>query len=154
MFASRVKSALDRKNPMYLIEYDRLCEKRRENIALSIEVDRLKKANVVLSSPASGERLDFKSAKDRKEFLENYKKWGVWYDLPDLGKKFYRYDFINGTSIIVEDSKTYYSFSTNKEPGDKQVYSVLDDEHMVFDSNGIGGISKAVEWMTRNRDSI
>lgn len=41
--------------------------------------------------------------KQRKEWLHNYEKWGVWLDVPALGMKYYRYDFGNGDYVIVTE---------------------------------------------------
>lgn len=44
-----------------------------------------------------------KNADQRKEWLRNYKKWGLWYTDEHIGARYYKYDFENGTRLIVEE---------------------------------------------------
>lgn len=39
----------------------------------------------------------------RKEWLRNYKAWGLWYTDNHTGVKYYKYDFTNGARLIVEE---------------------------------------------------
>ena len=39
----------------------------------------------------------------RKEWLRNYKSWGIWYEDKNTGIKYYKYDFANGARLIVEE---------------------------------------------------
>lgn len=39
----------------------------------------------------------------RKEWLRNYKSWGLWYEDKNVGIKYYKYDFANGARLIVEE---------------------------------------------------
>lgn len=39
----------------------------------------------------------------RKEWLKNYKAWGLWYTDNHTGVKYYKYDFENGACLIVEE---------------------------------------------------
>lgn len=39
----------------------------------------------------------------RKEWLRNYKAWGLWYTDNRTGVKYYKYDFENGARLIVEE---------------------------------------------------
>lgn len=39
----------------------------------------------------------------RKEWLRNYKSWGLWYEDKNVGVKYYKYDFANGARLIVEE---------------------------------------------------
>ncbi len=38
----------------------------------------------------------------RKEWLRNYKDWGLWYEDENIGAKYYKYDFANGARLIAE----------------------------------------------------
>ena len=44
-----------------------------------------------------------KNADQRKEWLRNYKEWGLWYTDEHIGARYYKYDFENGTRLIVEE---------------------------------------------------
>lgn len=39
----------------------------------------------------------------RKEWLRNYKSWGLWYTDNHTGVKYYKYDFENGARLIAEE---------------------------------------------------
>lgn len=39
----------------------------------------------------------------RKEWLRNYKSWGLWYEDKNIEVKYYKYDFENGARLIVEE---------------------------------------------------
>ena len=40
---------------------------------------------------------------ERKAWLRNYKLWGLWYEDKHIGVRYYKYDFENGTRLIVEE---------------------------------------------------
>ena len=44
-----------------------------------------------------------KNNDQRKEWLRNYKAWGLWYEDKNIGVKYYKYDFQNGARLIVEE---------------------------------------------------
>ena len=46
-----------------------------------------------------------KNNDQRKEWLRNYKSWGLWYADKHTGVKYYKYDFKNGARLIVEEYK-------------------------------------------------
>lgn len=43
-----------------------------------------------------------KNNDQRKEWLRNYKDWGIWYKDEHIGATFYKYEFENGACLIVE----------------------------------------------------
>lgn len=43
-----------------------------------------------------------KNNEQRKEWLKNYREWGIWYKDEHIGAAYYRYQFENGTTLIVE----------------------------------------------------
>lgn len=61
-----------------------------------------------------------KNNDQRKEWLRNYKSWGLWYEDKNVGIKYYKYDFANGARLIVEEYKkehlTENSWYVPKEP--------------------------------------
>lgn len=44
-----------------------------------------------------------KNNDQRKEWLRNYKVWGLWYEDKNIGVKYYKYDFENGACLIAEE---------------------------------------------------
>ena len=51
----------------------------------------------------SSQMVVLTNEKQRKEWLHDYQKWGVWMDVPALEMKYYRYDFGNGDYVIVTE---------------------------------------------------
>ena len=44
-----------------------------------------------------------KNNDQRKEWLRNYKAWGLWYEDKNTGVRYYKYDFENGARLIAEE---------------------------------------------------
>lgn len=44
----------------------------------------------------------FKNNDQRKEWLRNYKDWGLWYEDSHIGVKYYKYQFDNGAALVAE----------------------------------------------------
>lgn len=45
----------------------------------------------------------FKNNDQRKEWIRNYKEWGIWYKDEHIGTTYYRYQFENGATLIAEE---------------------------------------------------
>ena len=65
---------------------------------------------VDIPEPQQPELPIFRNNDQRKEWLRDYKAWGLWYEDENIGAKYYKYDFENGARLIAE---TYI------HPGDK-----------------------------------
>lgn len=63
-----------------------------------------------MPEPVQPELPNFKNNDQRKEWLHDYKVWGLWYEDKNIGARYYKYDFNNGARLIAE---TYI------HPGDK-----------------------------------
>ena len=46
---------------------------------------------------------EMKNNDQRKEWLRNYKDWGLWYTDEHIGVRYYKYDFANGARLIAEE---------------------------------------------------
>lgn len=44
----------------------------------------------------------FRNNDQRKEWLKNYKDWGLWYEDVHIGVKYYKYQFDNGAVLVAE----------------------------------------------------
>lgn len=53
--------------------------------------------------PEQPELPAMKNNDQRKEWLRNYKSWGLWYTDNHTGVSYYKYDFENGARLIVEE---------------------------------------------------
>lgn len=45
----------------------------------------------------------FRNNEERKDWLNNYAAWGLWYEDEHIGVKYYKYDFPDGTCLIVDE---------------------------------------------------
>nr|DAJ08212.1 MAG TPA: hypothetical protein [Caudoviricetes sp.] len=75
----------------------------------------------------------------RKEWLKNYKAWGLWYTDNHTGVKYYKYDFENGARLIVEEYE--------KEPLPENSWYVPEEPYYMHliggpEPNRKGGIPK------------
>lgn len=52
--------------------------------------------------PVQPEFPVLKNNDQRKEWLRDYKAWGLWYEDEHIGCKYYKYDFENGARLIAE----------------------------------------------------
>ena len=55
--------------------------------------------------------MKLKNQTERKEFLNNYKAWELFKEIPEIEVKLYRYVFPNGTVIIATE---YASFAYDR----------------------------------------
>lgn len=53
--------------------------------------------------PEQMELPDMKNNEQRKAFLENYRSWSVWFRVPNAQETYYRFDLLNGDSIVIRE---------------------------------------------------
>ena len=70
--------------------------------ALAAAVCDLENAETPAEEPVQPELPILKNNEQRKEWLRNYKEWGLWYEDKHIGAKYYKYDFQNGACLIAE----------------------------------------------------
>ena len=62
----------------------------------------------------------------RKEFLESYRNWLVWFEVEKADEIYYRYDLPDGSSIVVKEYKRWEDPNSwwvqNHRGGDSVVY--------------------------------
>lgn len=80
-----------------------------------------------------------KNNDQRKEWLKNYKAWGLWYTDNHTSVKYYKYDFENGARLIVEEYE--------KEPLPENSWYVPEEPYYMHliggpEPNRKGGIPK------------
>ena len=96
--------------------------------------------------------LDLLNEKARKEWLEKYRTWRVWLDIPELDMKLYRYDFRNGDALIVTTYCTYWKFAEVKLASEER-YCILSKDCPHYD---LAGISKSLvlDYLTKHRNEL
>ena len=70
--------------------------------ALTVHIQDMEKAQNQPAEPVQPEFPVLKNNEQRKEWLRNYKDWGLWYEDEHIGCKYYKYDFENGARLIAE----------------------------------------------------
>lgn len=53
--------------------------------------------------PEQPELPAFKNNDQRKEWLRNYRDWGLWYADDNIGARYFRYEFENGAVLVAEE---------------------------------------------------
>lgn len=97
--------------------------------------------------------LNLKNEKARKTWLDGFRSWGVWLEVPQVDKTFYRFDFANGAALIVEVGFEYWSFSSTPGAKERVAYAIIDDKHDKFDSKGIC-YTDVITWLTAHAKEI
>ena len=67
----------------------------------------------------------------RKEFAKNYKAWGIWLTVPELGQTYYRYDLPDGGRILAMEYQRINPYPASGE-GELQtitIYYLWDGEY-------------------------
>lgn len=98
---------------------------------------------------ASGE-INLRNKEERECWLNAFRKWGIWLDVPEVNKTFYRYEFKNGCAIVVEVGIEYWdAYSTERgKPHERVSYSIIDAEHISFNSQG-DSFTGVIQWLTK-----
>ena len=66
-----------------------------------------------------------KNVDQRKEWLKKYKEWGVWYRDDHIDVTYYKYDFPDGSRLVVAEYPQRISYWSNK-PEDECYYHLLE----------------------------
>lgn len=116
------------------------------------ELVRRESSKIADRKAATG-KVSLKNREERATWLNNYKSWGVWLDVPQVSKRYYRYNFINGAAVVVEESKEF--FSHNKTPLSTFVrYCIIDEDCPEFAEGHTGGGSGVIDWLTKHVKEI
>lgn len=97
-----------------------------------------------------------KNNEERKEWLENYQDWGLWYRDERLDVNYYKYDFEDGSRLVAAEYPKREGY-WNKEPRDehffhflkknKKKYASLDEVYDEKFRNETDSITSLVEFL-------
>ena len=97
-----------------------------------------------------------KNNEERKEWLENYQDWGLWYRDERLDVNYYKYDFEDGSRLVAAEYLKREGY-WNKEPRDehffhflkknKKKYASLDEVYDEKFRNETDSITSLVEFL-------
>lgn len=74
-----------------------------------------------------------KNDDQRKEFLNNYQRWPVWFEVPEAAETYYRYDLPDGDSIVVCEYHQYIPHLKNPEQTYERMYLLEQGYHYLAD---------------------
>ena len=72
-----------------------------------------------------------KNNDQRKEWLKNYKDWGLWYRDENIDVNYYKYDFSDGSRLVVAEYPRRRMYWKANEFEDEHHYHLL-DKHRKF----------------------
>ncbi|MFR2490632.1 MAG: hypothetical protein ACLS9B_08760 [Coprococcus comes] len=106
-------------------ELNMICDKGQKDPVLCIEVGQPQNMDAELveaamedERAAQPELPKLKNNDQRKEWLRNYKDWGLWYHDDRIDVNYYKYDFEDGSRLIVAEypkRKYYWNFGEVKD---------------------------------------
>ena len=102
-----------------------------------------------------GGALNLHNKEEREQWLRNFRSWGVWLEVPQVNKTFYRYNFKNGCAVIIEVGVEYWdAYSTERGKSHERItYSIIDNEHKKFNSQG-DSFTCVIQWLTKYAKEI
>lgn len=76
---------------------------RRQKLIVDALAGMLAEIDNEILEPVQTPLPEMKNNDQRKEWLNNYRSWGIWYKDEHTGATYYRYQFENGADLIVEE---------------------------------------------------
>lgn len=100
--------------------------------------------------------MQFKNKKEREEFLESYREWELWKEIPEIEVKLYRYAFVSTGAVIIateypckkfadyrsghfeykKDTAVCYSLILREGDSFKMQYSYSDNDFLYYKPAG------------------
>lgn len=76
-----------------------------------------------------------KNNNQRKEWLKNYKDWGLWYQDENIDVNYYKYDFSDGSRLVVAEYPKRRRYWNAKELADEHYYHLLEKNRKYYGSD-------------------
>ena len=70
----------------------------------------------------------FKNNDQRKEWLRSYEDWGLWYTDKNINVNYYKYDFADGSRLVVAEYKNRINGWNGKEKEDEYYFHLLEKD--------------------------
>lgn len=84
--------------------------------------------DTVMNPPKEPELPKFKNNDQRKEWLRNYKAWGLWYTDKNINVNYYKYDFADGSRLVVAEYRNRINGWSGKEKEDEYYFHLLEKD--------------------------
>lgn len=132
-------------------------KKEPEHVQLEIPAEEPQTIEITEEAPSeNGAKLTTKilpNLKERQAWVRNYRAWGAWLRVPQLGMTYYRYDFGNGDSVIVTEVATKNSVYNTK--GYFNTYHMLTKNGYRSQFNPGGNAeSEITDYLQKNRPTV
>ncbi|MDF2611450.1 MAG: hypothetical protein K0R92_2924, partial [Lachnospiraceae bacterium] len=98
---TQMRDSWSKSNPDALLKHETIL------LALKLHLTDMEYPIPERVQPAQPELPILKNNDQRKEFIDNYKSWPVWIDLPQTGEKYYRYNLTDNVAIVVKVSRKH-----------------------------------------------
>ena len=103
-----LQDILDRENSRLSMMLEEFTENdvrvRKQKLTVAAYAGMIADLNMLdIPKPEQPELPTFRNNDQRKEWLRNYQKWGLWYEDKNIGARYYKYDFDNGARLIAEE---------------------------------------------------
>ena len=130
--------------------------------APNLKISQNRKIGTVTELLKTDGYINLKNSNQRKEFLDNYKAWGIWKKIPELGMKYYRYSFSDRTQFIASE---YYSLDDHSELEIRNLYHIILGEDLLkkndYTTNiykhfspGGNGQTIMIEYLTKHKPLV
>lgn len=162
----RVKEEFEEYNYSQLREMVSLTAEELKQVTPSMTAEQIKKLKIKndKEEDIKEEKLisayltqSFKNAEERTKFLQDYSRWELFREIPELTLKFFRAKMSNGTYIIATESQVGKSLISDDyyfiEPYLNVHYSVIDKNNINsrYDITGAGGVTGVIKYITNNK---
>lgn len=97
---------------------------------------------------------EFKNDKERKEFLNNYEAWGLWYEDKKVNARYYKYDLPDGKQIIAVRYKQSDMVRRNIYFKPNPDGYTLPEYHLVDEENPFSSRTTAVTYLIEHLRKI
>ena len=74
----------------------------------------------------------FKNNDQRKEWLRNYEAWGIWYTDRNIDVNYYKYDFVDGSRLVVAEYQNRINGWNGKEKEDEYYFHLLEKNKKTY----------------------
>lgn len=85
--------------------------------------------------PAQPDLPVLKNNDQRKEWLKDYKSWGLWYRDENIDVNYYKYDFSDGSRLIVDEYPQRRMYWNYKEFTDEHYYHLIEKNRKYYGSD-------------------
>lgn len=102
-----MKEELKEEQKYLMLLLERFTEKdirvRKQKLIVGALAGMIAEIDNEIPEPAQSLLPKMRNNDQRKEWLRNYRSWGIWYKDEHIGATYYRYNFDNGATLIVEE---------------------------------------------------